>query len=366
MAFPLNIKSIPLIAVFPALLLISCAISATRSKPIALSDSFAVEKVSGGFGPYKWVSSDIYEHLPNGDVHYVGTSTGGPPSGVGFLGDAVNDLRAITLAISKDGRSVVFRHQASHDPRKPKLEFGIYQYTYGEGIGLLYRQDELSGLSWSSWDKFPPDVIPFQYKTTYTPDDMTWALTATGDVLPLALLGGSRLHWAAFEGRTIDCAELVESGADINAKTFFDFTSLDLAIIRDQQDTATHLLSLGANPDLGKYPSFHRAVQLGRMNVVQAMLERGVDTNTIDEHGNTPLHLAVYAGSRQVGGLSRFFDNTETPRSIMDKNITTTLIRLLLEQGADPNIRNNSDKLPLDGVGASIREEVERAMSPTN
>ncbi len=361
----MNIKATLSVTALSTLLSISCATSAARGRPVDLSEFFAVERVSGGVGLYKWVSNDIYEHRPDGELRYVGTSTGGAPGGVGFLGDEIQDLHAITLAISEDGRSVVFRYQASRDPRRPKLEFGIHQYTHGKEVRLLYRQDELSGLSWSRRDTtFPTDILPFKFKTTYTPEDMTWAVTATGEVFPLALLGASPLHWAAFEGRTIDCVGLVEDGADIDARTFFGFTSLDLAIIRDRQDTANKLVSLGADPDLGIYPSFHRAVQLGRMSVVQAMLERGADPNAADEQGNTPLHLAIYAGSRQVGGLSRFFDNAETPRSIMDKHITTPLIRLLLEHGADPTLRNKANRSPLDEVNPALKEEVERAMNP--
>lgn len=340
-----------------ALLLISCA---KTSEPVLISESFAIKTVSGGAGPYRWISTDIYERMPNDDLQFIGTSTGGPPSGVGFLGDEIQGLRAITMAISKDGRSVVFRHQSSQDSRTPEREYGIYQYTYGDSIKRLYRQNELGGMSWTRWDRaFPTDVMPFKYELTYTPKDMTWAVTATGDVFPLALLEASQLHWAAFEGRTIECAELVENGADINAETYWDFAPLDLAIIRDHQDTAIRLLRLGADPDSGKYPAFHRAVQLGRMNVVQAMLELGVEINATDEDGNSALHLAVYAGSRQTGGLSLFFNNAETARSIMDRNITSTLIRLLLEHGADPSIRDNFGRPLLDDMSMTTTTEAD-------
>jgi hypothetical protein len=339
-----------------ALLLGSSAVASDEQ--IALSDFFAIKKVSGGLGIYKWERNDIYVRVDGKDLQYIGTSIGGPPGGVGFLGDAVQDLRAITIAISKDGRSIVFRHSAARAPSASKLEAGIFQYVYGGEIKLMHREAELSGLSYSRLDRaFPGDVLPFQYKLTYTPKDMLWGLRTTGETFPLALLEASPLHWAAFEGRTDECAALIKNGADVNATTYWKFTPLDLAIIRDHQDTAIQLLTFGANSTTGRYPAFHRAVMLGRMKVVQAMLDGGADTNGVDEHGYTPLHLAVFVGSRQVGELGTFFANTETPRSILDKNTSTGLIKLLLERGADPGIRDKSGKTPLEVISKAAPAE---------
>lgn len=351
----MNLRSIHrLVAGFSALLLTSCVNTITTSEPVALSDTFAIKTVSGGWEPYTWKSNDIYERLPDNRLRYIGTSTAGGPGGVSFLGDAIQGLHASTLAISEDGRTILFRHYPSQDPRAPQPEYGIFQYTQKDKIRLLYPQDELSGLSFGRQDKpLPRGILTFQSPTTYTPDDLTWALTTSGDVFPLGLLGASRLHWAAFEGRTIDCTNLVKNGADINAETYWDFTPLDLAIIRDHQDTAIHLLDLGAIPESGKYPVLPRAVALGRAKVVQALLEQGVNVNTAGENGYTPLHVAIFAGSRLDSGIHSFFNNAETPRSIMDENMQTILIELLMEHGADPNIPDNYGKTPLDILDAT-------------
>jgi len=341
-----------LIGVIYALLLISCTTTATTSEAVAVSDSFATKTVWGAWGPYAWVSTDIYERLPNNDLRYIGTHNGGiareksifDPTGIRF--------RWRALAISADGRTVLFRRYPSRDSRAQQREFGIFQYTVGDEVRLLYPQSELSR-SWSGSDRpFPRDMLPLNYKITGTPDDLTWAVTTSGDLFPLALFGATQLHWAAYEGRTIDSAELVKNGADINAETYWDFTPLNLAIIRDHQDTAIHLLSLGAATESGKYPALNRAVQLGRMNVVQALLEHGVDVNATDRHGYTSLHMAVFAGSRIVD-LDGFFDNTETGATIKDKDVTTTLIQLLMEHGADPTIMDNNGKTPLDRLDAT-------------
>jgi ankyrin repeat protein len=55
---------------------------------------------------------------------------------------------------------------------------------------------------------------------------------------------------------------------------------------------------------------------------VKLLLERGVDPNTQDKDGDTPLHKAAYKGYVDV-------------------------VKLLLEHGADPNIKNKSGITPL-------------------
>jgi hypothetical protein len=325
---------------FVLLLLLNASVHA-KDEPVAISEFLATKNVSGGMGPYKYKKTDIFARLPGNKFEYIGTSASGPPGGVGFLGDSVQGLRAITMAVSQDERSLVFRHWAAKAPGKSKLEAGIYHYVHGQGLKLLLPLNEIAGLTYTSWEKpFPSDVMPFAYALTYSPKDLLWGLRADGEKFPLALYEASPLAWAAFEGHTADCIALLESGAEIDAVGYWGFTALDLAIIRNHQETAVMLLKLGANPKVGTYPTFQRAVMLGRMDVVQAMLDLGVDVNSVDSRGYTPLHQAVFVGSRQVGDVDRFFPNSETPRSLLERNITAELVRMLLDAGADQNIRD--------------------------
>jgi len=344
-----------------SLLLISSA-AASQATPVA--DYFLSKNDTGGTGAFRSEHNDIYVRLPDGKLEYLGSTSAGPPRGVGFLGDQALALRTINTAVSNDGRSIVFRHRAGADRRGSDLESGIYRYVYGGGLKLLHKLDALSGESYSHWEKpLPADILPFKYKVTYTKKDLLWALKANGEQFPLALLEASPLHWAAFDGRTDACTALIKSGSDINAKTYWGFTPLDLAIIRDHEQTAISLLALAAKPDAGIYPAFHRAVMLGRMQVVQFMLARGVAVNDADAWGYTPLHLAIFAGTRLVGGVNRFFEHAETPRSMIDKNITTLLVQLLLENGADTAIRDKAGKTPLDAISTNTPAEVEAYLS---
>lgn len=333
--------------IFMGLLMLPVAGVAARDDPAPISEFFAVKQESGGVGVYRHQRTDIYARLPGGKHDYIGTSQDGPPGGVGFLGESVKSLRAVTMAMSEDGRALVFRHWAMKAPRKSRLEAGIYQYVYGQGLKRLFSEHEIAGLSYHAWHKpFPHGMLPVRFTTGPMSRNVLWGLRTDGERFPLALHQASPLLWAAFEGRTDECLALIDAGADIDATSYWGFTALDLAIILDHPDTAIVLLARGADPEAGIYPAFNRAVMLGRMAVVRAMLARGVDVNGVDEHGYTPLHLAVFVGSRLVGEVQTFFPGTETPRSLLDRGFTTELVGLLLDHGASPDIPDNYGNTP--------------------
>jgi len=328
----------------------------------AISDVFMFKQVTGGMSIYKWQRHDIYARVAGQKPKYIGTTEEGPPKGVGFVGDAAEGLRQISRAVSADGRTIVFRHAAWRAPREgKKLEGGVYRYVHGGELELLYRDPEVASIH-SLWRKVPPpDLFPFQRKSGYRSEGLWRAVSATtGEQFPLVLAQGGALHAAAYEGRTADCKLMAEKGADVGASTYFGFTPLDLAIIRGHEDTAIEMLALGANSTASQgYPPLHRAVMLGRMRVVQAMLDRGVDVNGLDDAGQTPLHVAASLRTRVLG---EFDEATETSQSILAKNITTALIRLLLDRGADPAIRDKGGATSLEKMHVSAPPEARQLL----
>jgi ankyrin repeat protein len=100
-----------------------------------------------------------------------------------------------------------------------------------------------------------------------------------------------------------------------------------------------------------------RAVQLGRLEVVQVLLERGVDPDARNEWGDTALHLAAAIRGDGSTGLTLFFHGVETSQSLLERNVTVPLIRLLLTRGADPTLRNRKGEAPLDVLHPQAPEE---------
>jgi len=79
---------------------------------------------------------------------------------------------------------------------------------------------------------------------------------------------------------------------------------------------------------------------------LRELFKGGVDINTIDEKKNTALHHASKLGRTDLmrfliengAALNALNDRSSTPLHLTEKNIDA--IRILLEAGADPNIKD--------------------------
>lgn len=105
-------------------------------------------------------------------------------------------------------------------------------------------------------------------------------------------------------------------------------TPLFHAIMKRKETIIRWLLLNGANvnhQDMNGSAAIHFAVQENLPDIVALLLENGANVNIRDRLGNTPLWKAVFEAG----------DNHE-------------LIRLLLENHADPDIKNNESISPLE------------------
>jgi ankyrin repeat protein len=113
--------------------------------------------------------------------------------------------------------------------------------------------------------------------------------------------GLSPLLYAARDGRTESAKILVAAGADLKQTDPNGITPLLMAITNDHMETAGYLV------------------------------DKGSDINVVDWYGRTPLWSAVEVRNMDV-------DNSQFTNGV-DREPVLALIKVLLDKGADPNIR---------------------------
>uniref|UniRef100_A0A7C4H6L4 Uncharacterized protein n=1 Tax=Thermofilum pendens TaxID=2269 RepID=A0A7C4H6L4_THEPE len=136
----------------------------------------------------------------------------------------------------------------------------------------------------------------------------------------------SELHKAVREGDPQRVKQLVERGANVNARGERDWTPLHLAAFYGYLEVVRFLVEKGAEVNarnVDRRIPLHYAAAEGHLEVVRFLVEKGANVNARDNKGWTPLHLAALYGHLEVA-------------------------RLLLEAGADPTLRDDTGRTPAD------------------
>ena len=180
---------------------------------------------------------------------------------------------------------------------------------------------------------------------------------AHADVNATEAFGGqSALMWAAAQGQAEMVKFLASKGADLNARGVVrqwerkviteprpkdmnkgGFTPLLYAAREGCVDCARHLIAAGADPDL-EDPERITPLNMALLNLhfefAAFMIKAGADVNKWDLFGRSPVYMAADVSTLPVKGNGAM-------AVIPSEDSTTALdvARMLLEAGADPNIR---------------------------
>lgn len=140
-------------------------------------------------------------------------------------------------------------------------------------------------------------------------DDEVRQLINDGADVNACVRGQHPLTFAVHQGDTEVVKFLLESGADVNKKNPGD----------------SHYTS-------SEYTALHLATQFKDIAIMELLISNKADVNARDEQGNTPLHW-IY------NGIEVDCVNNSSPQEAMN---------LLIANGANPNLANNTEKTALD------------------
>ena len=216
----------------------------------------------------------------------------------------------------------------------------IDRATYPDGRSLIERCHELIG----GVEDARVALNSFRVTSDFYPDLQRWyqhvtaEWIASAEIRRLAKLdpntlykGAPLLHWAWIAGDVEFAANLIQQGVDIERVATGDRrqagqTALHTAAAFGSAQLVSLLLRHGANVNAAT-PQGITPLNLaisGRRRAAVRLLTRspGVDLDAAEDDGRTALHFAAAAGSHSI-------------------------VRLLLEHGADPNTRSVFGESPL-------------------
>ncbi|XP_048384564.1 ankyrin repeat domain-containing protein 29 isoform X3 [Stegostoma tigrinum] len=170
--------------------------------------------------------------------------------------------------------------------------------------------------------------------------------------------GSTALYFAAQQGNDTIVKFLLEYGASTELATKDGATPLSIASQNGHVKVVEILLNRRCNVNIqlkDGATSLFLAAQGGHLNVINMLLASGAKIDQPRQDGSTPLFKAAYKGfievvrellacSPSLGILKN--GTTALHAAVLGGNVKT--VGLLIDSGADPNLRNTAEELPAD------------------
>ncbi|CEF79369.1 unnamed protein product [Fusarium graminearum] len=126
------------------------------------------------------------------------------------------------------------------------------------------------------------------------------------------------LHNACEHNRTLVVKELLDKGADSNARSFHRLTPLVFAVEAENHEIVKLLVEKGADVNLqsdaktNERSALHVAANIVSPDIILTLLHNGADPKLVTKNGNTPLHFAVRSGCASAAALLLFHGASPT------------------------------------------------------
>ncbi|XP_063300035.1 ankyrin repeat and SOCS box protein 3 isoform X1 [Pelobates fuscus] len=190
--------------------------------------------------------------------------------------------------------------------------------------------------------------------------------------------GETALHLAAKSG-SVSCTQLLlQVGAEMNDVTNEEITPLFLAVESGHKDVVKLLIKHKANINgphsCSGWNPLHQASLMERTDIMQILLESGVDKECEDDFGITPVFIAAQYGKYDSlsvlilhgANVNCQAKDKATPLFIAAQEGHKKCAELLLAKGADPNLFCNDEswQLAIHAAAQMGRSEIVSLLLP--